>query len=262
MKKSSIVIALGIALILLRLVMIVGLAQSGTQIYISLNKVIGYKSGFWVSQLEAQGTLVINAEAPTGVTQVAFYIDGSMLMGEDSQPPFSLQFSSDAYSLGMHTLSARGFTADRMEIGSNAISVKFVTAAEGVNAGMLIAVPLAIVVILFSSISWYATRSKKHRLASLPAGAVRNYGSAGGAICGRCGRPFAMHNLSFNLVSLKLERCPYCGRLAFVRRRSEAELRRAEASELEQAGAGIQMPSVSTEEKLRREMEDSRYLKD
>ncbi len=262
MKKSTFVIALGIALILLRLVMLVGLAQSDSQIYISLNKVIGYKSGFWVSQLEAQGTLVINAEAPSGVTRVSFYIDGGTLMGEDTQPPFSLQFSSDAYPLGMHTLSARGFTAGGTEINSNAISVKFVTAAEGVNAGLLIAVPLAIVVILFSSISWYATRSKKHSLSSLPAGAPRDYGSAGGAICGRCGRPFAMHNLSINLVSLKLERCPYCGRLAFVRRCSVEELRRAEAAEVKYGRDDVQPSSVSVEEKMRRDIEGSRYQND
>ena len=134
--KTHFVIALGIALILLRVVMIAGLAQSDSQLYISLSKVIGYKSGFWSSQLEAQGTLAVNAEAPAGVARVAFYIDGSTLMGEDTQPPFSLQFYSDAYSLGMHTLTARGFTAEGKEMGSNAIRVKFVTAAESINAGL------------------------------------------------------------------------------------------------------------------------------
>ncbi len=259
-KKTTIIIALGIALILLKLVTIVGMAQADSQVYLTLDKVIGYKSGFWVSQLEAQGTLAVNAEAPAGVTRVAFYIDGSTLMGEDTQAPFSLQFYSDSYVLGMHTLTARGFTAEGKEIGSNTISVKFVTTAESVNAGLLIAVPLAIVVILFSSITWYATRAKK--LASLPAGAPRVYGSAGGAICGRCGRPFAMHNLSLNLVSLKLERCPYCGRLAFVRRRSEAELHRAEAAELETAGSAAKTSTPDPSEKLRRDIDASRYQND
>ncbi len=160
-NKTNFVIALGIALVLLKLVTIVGLAQSGSQLYLSLGKVTGYKSGFWSSQLEAQGTLVVNAEAPSGVTRVAFFIDGSTPMGEVTQPPFSLQFSSDAYPLGMHILTARGFTDEGNEMGSNEIRVKFVTAAESVKAGVLIAVPLAIVVILFSSISWYANRAKR-----------------------------------------------------------------------------------------------------
>ncbi len=161
LKKSTIVFAPGIALILLMLVTIIGMAQSDSRIYLSLNKVVGYKSGFWSSQLEAQGTLVVNAEVPASVSRVAFYINGTTLMGEVDQPPFKLQFSSDSYPLGIHVLTARGFTAGGGEIGSNAISVKFVTAADAVNAGLVIAVPLAVVAILFSSISWYVNRTRR-----------------------------------------------------------------------------------------------------
>ncbi len=260
-KKSIFPLATVFALILLHLAAISGLAQSNPQIYLSLNKVIGYKSGFWSGQLEAQGTLVVNAEVPASVTRVEFYIDGSTLMGKDDQSPFKHQFSSDAYPLGMHVLTARGFTSGGEEVGSNAIQVKFVTAAEGVNAGLLIAVPLVVVAILFSSISWYFTRTKRKNLSSLPAGAPRQYGSAGGAICGRCGRPFPLHALSPNLINFKLERCPYCGRFGFVRLRSLDELRGAEAAELETAGTPINPPAIDPAEKLRRELEASRYQK-
>ena len=55
----------------------------------------------------------------------------------------------------------------------------------------------------------------------------------------------------------KLDRCPYCGRWGFLRRRSLEELRAAEAAELD----GVQgfEPEISEEEKLRKELDDSRY---
>jgi len=263
MKNRPIyLISLGITLVLLQLAVISGLAQSNSQINLSLHKVVGYKSGFWSSQLEAQGTLKVNADVPSAVTRVTFYINGDTIMGEDSQAPFDLQFSSDTYPPGMHTITARGFTNDGGEIGSNALSVKFVTAAESVTAGLLIAVPLAVLVIIVSSASWLITRTKRQKLVRLPPGTPRTYGSAGGAICGRCGRPFALHSLSLNLVNLKLERCPYCGYLRFVRRRTLNELHVAEAAELKMADSEIKLPALDVEEKLRRELDASRYQKD
>jgi DNA-directed RNA polymerase subunit RPC12/RpoP len=253
LKKSTFVIALGIALILLKLITVLALAQSDSQIYLSLEKVVGYKSGFWSNQLEAQGILIINAAAPSSVTRVIFYIDDTV-MGEVSQAPFKLQFDSADYRTGVHNLTARGFSSDGSEVGTAALTVKFVTTAESINAGLLIAVPLAVVVILISSISWYTTRTKRHKLSSLPAGAPRQYGSAGGAICGRCGRPFPLRHLSPNLVNYKLERCPYCGRFGFARLRSLDELRRAEAAELETDGSPIKPPTVDVAEKLRRSL--------
>ncbi len=258
-KRVKLVIALGISLILLQLAVITGLAQSDSQLELSLEKVVGYKSGFWSSQLEAQGILVLNAAAPSNVTKVSFYIDGETVMGEDSEAPFSLQFNSDTYPTGMHTITARGFTSAGLESGMAALKVKFVTTAESINAGLLIGIPLLVVVILISSASWFATRSKRQRLASLSPGTPRTYTSAGGAICSRCGRPFTLHHLSPNLVNFKLERCPFCGNLRFHRIRSLSELRAAEAAELEMIDSSAKPPSLDEKEKLRREIDASRF---
>ena len=261
-RKSICLIELVIALIILLLAAYPVLAQGGSQIKLSLDKVVGYKSGFWSSQLEAQGVLRLDADVPVEVSQVTFYMDGENIMGTASQPPFSLQFSSDSYPLGLHTITARAITQDGRQIGSNPVVVKFVSAADGLAVGLKIGIPLLVLILIISLASWNNNSGRK-KLADLPPGAPRTYGPAGGAICGRCLRPFPLHNLSMNLgYYIKLERCPYCGILRFVRRRTMSELRAAEAAELKMAESEIKMPSLDDEAKLRRELNASRYQKD
>jgi hypothetical protein len=65
--------------------------------------------------------------------------------------------------------------------------------------------------------------------------------------------------LSINISPFhKLERCPYCGKWAAVRRKSLDELRAAEREELKQAAGTLEF-GLSEEEKLRRELENTRY---
>jgi len=254
-----------IVLIILLMAVYPALAQSNSQIKLGLDKVVGYKSGFWSSQLEVQGVLRLIADVPAGVeiSQVKFYIDGETSMGAVSQPPFDLQFSSDAYPLGLHTITARGTTADGRQIGSNPVVVKFVSAGEGLIVGLKIGIPLLVLIIFITLTSAYLSSSRRKKQVSLPPGTPRNYGSAGGAICGRCGRPFPLSSLSPNLgPSLRLERCPFCGYFRFFRRQPLSELRLAEAAEVKMAEPGVKMPSPDGEEKLRRELDASRYQKD
>jgi hypothetical protein len=55
----------------------------------------------------------------------------------------------------------------------------------------------------------------------------------------------------------KLERCPYCNKWSIVPAASLAALKAAEAAELESAKPEV--PELSPEEKLRRQIEESRY---
>jgi len=262
-KKPICLIDLAIVLIILLMAAYTGLAQSDAQIKLSLDKIVGYKSGFWSSQLEVQGVLRLIAEVPAEVKQVTFYLDGETNMGTISQPPFELQFSSDAYALGLHTITALGITGDGRQIGSNPVVVKFVSAGEGLVVGLKIGIPLLVLIVIVSLLSWNNTSSRNKKLVSLPPGTPRTYGSAGGAICGRCGRPFPLHNLTMNLgYYIKLERCPYCGNFRFVRRRTMSELRIAEAAELKMAELEIKPPSLNAKEKLQRELDASRYQND
>lgn len=83
------------------------------------------------------------------------------------------------------------------------------------------------------------------------------YGLAGGAICPGCGRAFARHALSPNLIAGKLSRCPHCGKWSIVSRATPAALVAAEAAR--QTPAEPAASALSEEERLRRQIEESRY---
>ena len=89
------------------------------------------------------------------------------------------------------------------------------------------------------------------------ANAQQGYGPAGGAICPKCGRPFARNLLSPNLLAGKLSRCPHCGKWSVVSRATPAALAAVEAA----SSASTPSPAadLSPEEKLRRQIDESRY---
>lgn len=94
-------------------------------------------------------------------------------------------------------------------------------------------------------------------------GQPRRYGVAGGAVCRRCGLPFARSLMDPNLLVGKLTRCPHCGKWAVLPAASPAELSLAETRERqERDGAATPAapgPAASAEEQLRRRIEDSKY---
>jgi hypothetical protein len=182
------------------------------------------------------------------------------VFGEAAQAPFNLRFSTDDYPLGLHTFRAVGFTSAGAELSSNTIDVRFVTASEGWQAAGRIAIPLLVIVVGAMLLSLIPTLMSGGKLADVPPGAPRKYGLGGGAICPRCGRPFSLRILAFNLgPGIKFDRCPHCGKWALMRSRNMNDLRAAEAAELEQARLSGTAPVPSAEEKLRKDLDDSRF---
>lgn len=234
-----------------------GLAQEPS-LTLGLNRNFGYSS---IGSNEIQGVFTIRASGPENLQRVVFYLDGEPL-GEVTQAPYNLRFSTDDHSVGRHTLSAVGYTADGQELRSNELSPNFVTSEQGMQAGIRIVLPLLVVVFggmgVMYLFTWLSTRKKP----PLPAGAERKYGVAGGAICPRCSRPFTLNMFDMNISPVhRLARCPNCGRFGAVRRRSLQELRAAERAELTKASGefGTEITGLSEEEKLRQELEKSRY---
>lgn len=230
-------------------------AQEYGELTLSLDRNFGYSLGG-----DIQGNFTLQAEGPEGLQRVAFRIDGTLL-GEDVEPPFRLQFSTDRFTPGVHVLSASGYTPDGRELLSNEIRANFLSAEEGWRSVVRILAPILAIVFLAAVISfvlpWLLGRGKA---ADLPAGAPRRYGFSGGAICPKCERPFALHAFSLNLLVGKLERCPYCGRWSVVRQASRRALAEAEAAELEKARREAPEPPLDEEERLRRDLEDSRFM--
>jgi hypothetical protein len=255
MKGSGVMkfrIALLFALILSLLAANAALAQT-EELTLSFSRDFGYSSGTG----DIQGSFSMKVSGLTDLARVEFYID-DIKIGEDSESPFRLQFTTDNYPLGLHEMYAIGYAADGREYRSRVVTANFVSADEGWQAAGKIAIPLIVVVfgaiLLSVGVPMLIGRGKRDEL---PLGAERKYGLRGGSICPKCKRPFALPLFSMDLGFSKLARCPYCRKMNAVRVQPLVKLREAERAELEQAEG--QVPEISEEEKLKKELDDSKY---
>jgi len=232
------------------------LAQSTNQLELGLSRDFGY--GGFGNDIQGLFTLKVK-NPPQNLAKVEFYID-TTLMGEDTQAPFSLQFNTDSYPLGAHTLSAVGYTSDGQQIDSNKIQAQFVPASAGTSSVLKIVGAIFGLLLLMVLVAvGFPLIFSKGKLSHLPLGAQRSYGIGGGAVCPKCGRPFPLRLWFINLGLSKIDRCPFCGKWSFVRPRSLSELRDAEAAELAQAQPETPIIGESEADKLKKEIDDSRF---
>lgn len=255
--KSNIRLTIIICGILLSTVLLLlvqpAIAQTENELKLRLSKDFGYSSGLGV----IQGTFTLQASGPDNLVKVSFFIDEQEI-GESNTTPFKIRFNTDNYSLGVHRMTAVGETSSGVQLRSNEIQVEIVSADQGFKAAGQILVPILIVVLVSMLFSFFASYSSRKKIQQLAPGTERNYGAAGGAICPKCYRPFSRNFFSPNMLFGKLERCPFCGKWSIVRARPLSELRAAEAAELEDAQKD-QAPVMSDEEKLQKDLEQSRY---
>jgi DNA-directed RNA polymerase subunit RPC12/RpoP len=224
------------------------------EITLSFSRDFGYSSGLG----KIQGLFSIKATANIPLSEVDFYID-SQVIGKDSSEPFKIQFSTDDYPLGVHKIYAIGLSSDDKQIKSKEVIVEFVSAKEGNRAALSIIISVLGLVIIVAILSAVIPALISRKKGNVPAGSVRNYGLAGGTICSRCKRPFAMHFLAPNMLMGKLERCPYCGKWGIVRSFPMEKLREAEEAE---ATSKWNLSSNSEEQKedlLKKEIDESKY---
>jgi hypothetical protein len=204
---------------------------------------------------DIQGTFTVKASGPTNLERVQFFLDDTLL-GEDTESPFAIQFITDNYTTGAHVFTAVGFTTDGKQIGSKTISAVFISKAEGSAAGLKMIVPILAVVFGAMAISAITAMVNVRKGKKLPAGAARSY-SFGGGICPKCKRPFGFQLLGIHMFGRKLTPCPHCGKWSVVKRATMSELHAAEQAELDTEKA--QIHEASREEKLRKELDDSKF---
>jgi Zn ribbon nucleic-acid-binding protein len=225
------------------------------QLKLGLQRYFGY-GGF---RGDIQGTFRVTASGPADLNRVVFLLDGQP-MGEVGEPPFQLQFETDAFAPGPHVMVAVGYTATGTELRSSEQHAVFLTAEEAGRATTSTILPLmgGIVGIMLLSYAITYFVSFRHK-GSLPsAGAPRHYGISGGAVCPKCQRPFALHWWTPHVGFGKIERCPSCGKWSLLHAASASELAAA-AAEREGASASEPLPASTSEETLRRELDDSRF---
>lgn len=204
-----------------------------------------------------QGTFSYRVSGPDDLVSVSFYMD-DQLIGEDSEAPFRLQFKTDNYAVGMHTLYAVGVTQDGRELTSNTLSRNFLSRSEANRSMISIVVPILLVSFGGIIVSmWIANRSAKASGGSL--GNVN--GPFGGTICPKCGKPFARHIWGLNLVAGKYDRCPHCGKWSLVRAMHPDVLKAAvEALEEAEAAQNQSQPGDPDDpNRWRKRLDDSRF---
>lgn len=252
MKMKKLSFGFLIAMVISLVAVLTTQAQSD-ELSISFSRDFGYSSGGG----DIQGLFSIKVGGPDTLTKVSFYIDDIMI-GEDAEAPFKLQFNTDNFSLGEHDVYAVGTMSDGSELKTNVVRANFVSASEGTQAAVRILVPvlgLVVVAVLLAAVVPIITGRKT---IPLEPGTPRTY-TMGGAICPKCQRPFAIHLYGLNLGLGKFDRCPYCGKWSVVRRTSLQNLRAAEEAELARAQETGQVPGMSEEEKLKKQLEDSKF---
>ena len=249
-KKLS--IGFWFAMLISLVAVFVAQAQS-EELTISFSRDFGYSSGGG----DIQGLFSIKVSGPDTLKKVVFYMD-DQVMGEDAEAPFKLQFNTDSYSLGQHTMYAAGTTSDGRELKTKTVHANFVSAAQGNQAAMRIVIPIAGVAVLAILLATVIPMITGRKTVVLEPGTPRTY-PMGGAICPKCQRPFAMHIYGINLGLGKLDRCPYCGKWSMVRRESLQNLRTAEDAELARSKETGSVQGMTEEEKLKQQLEDSKF---
>ena len=231
-------------------------AQSTDELQLTMSRDFGY-GGF---NNDIQGLFTAKIKNPPGnVIRVIFYLD-TTVMGEDTSAPFSLQFNTDSYPLGPHKISAVGYTTDGKEINSNIIEANFVPAGAGMQSVVKFVVPVVGLIIVIALISVFLPIVlSKGKLSSMPPGTPRNYGVGGGTVCPNCYRPFPLRLWWLNVGFKKIDRCPYCGKWSYLPRLTIDELRKAEAAELDNAQPDQQVGIEFEADKLKKELDDSRF---
>ncbi len=218
------------------------------QLTLSLKRSFGYAGGGQI-----QGRFSATAHGPDDMMNVSFWIDEE-LMGSASTAPFRIGFSTGDYTIGMHTLFVTAETASGTRLESEHLTVEFVNAETSWQEGLKLAGPIMIGVLVLVVVSSIVPALGGRRKSFI----LGAYGAAGGAVCGRCTMPFSRSILAPNLLLGKLERCPHCGKWAFVRRASQAQLEAAEGRYRLDAHRG-EVVLEDEQDHLRHQLEESRF---
>ncbi|MCA9933942.1 MAG: Ig-like domain-containing protein [Ardenticatenaceae bacterium] len=240
---------LSLSLLLILLLPASLLAQEDDSLSLKLSRDFGYNSG-----IQIQGRFSYRVTGPDDLERVVFLLDGEPI-GEDTEAPFRLQFQTDTYAIGTHTMSAVGYTSNGRELSSNRITREFVGKETTNRIIYWIVIPIVVLSLagrIFAS--WFVNRGRRET------GKPAISESLGGTICPNCNRPYAIHLWSLKLIVARLDRCPHCGKWKFVRRVPYELLEAADkASEAADAANNTPPFSTNSEDKFLDQLDNSRF---
>jgi hypothetical protein len=237
------------------------LAQAEVEYRLHVSRDFGYGNG---SDVRGNFSLTIySSDGAAPIRQVSYQIDGQEMAAVTSAP-FKYSFKTSSFSDGKHVLSAIVTTQDGRQVTTPLVNLNFVSSAQESQTMQRILIPLMGGVFLIMLIGVGAQMINLRRNpGALAPGAARHYGLKGGTICPRCGRAYAIHFWSLNLIGGALDRCDYCGKLALVRPRSRADLDAAVQAEVAGQVSESALPGVNgaqtEEERQKKMLDESKY---
>jgi hypothetical protein len=247
MRKLHITI---VVVVLLDLAIVFGALAQTEQLTLKMSRDWGY-GGF---NGDIEGLFSMRVTGPADLVRVDYFIDETKI-GEVTQMPFNLQFTTDDYQLGLHKMYVVGYSSSGLEYRSNVISANFVPKQSSAKILLPVFGVILLAILLSTIVPFISSRRKNLKL---PFGVERNYGAGGGGICPNCHRPFSLPLLSAHLGFNKLAVCPFCSKWGLIKVETIEKLRSAEKAELEWTKS--ENPSATIdEEKLRKEIDDSKY---
>lgn len=189
------------------------------------------------------------------IQQVTFFIDEEV-MASVTAAPFKFQFDTNNYKPGLHRLTAEVKTTSAETFTTNGLVSNFVEKGAA-NQSMLKILLLVGGLALGSIALQFLMQKNANRNPKYDVNGRVQYGVWGGAVCPSCGQAFSRSFLGINLVGVRLERCPHCGKMVAARRASPDQLdvaeRRFRPETVEQA------PVKSEAEKKQESYDDSKY---
>jgi hypothetical protein len=250
-----------LALLLLAALPVTALAQSqAPEFRLDDHRDFGYGAG---ENIGGSFSFTIYGDQ-SKISAVTYMMDGKE-MASISQPPFKFSFKTSNYPSGAHTFYAVVKTTDGRSVNTPEFRRNFLSAAQQSEATQRILIPVVSGVVVLMLIGFAIQFLVLRRNTTLEPGAPRQYGLRGGTICPRCGRAYAMHMFSLHVGPWNLERCDFCGKWAWVTRRSQAELAAAEAAERtalqasESSLPAVQQTQESEAERLKKLLDESKY---
>jgi uncharacterized protein (UPF0212 family) len=160
------------------------------------------------------------------IQQVIFFIDGEV-MTSVAAAPFKYQFDTNNFEPGLHRLTAEVKTSTGETYTTNGLVSNFLEKSAANQSTLRILLLVGGIAVASIAIQFFMQKNATKSLKYDENGRVQ-YGVWGGAVCPSCGQPFKRSFLGINLVGVRLERCPHCGKLVAARRATAEQLEAAE----------------------------------
>jgi hypothetical protein len=222
---------------------------------LNVSRLFGYSSGNQI-----KGSFQLSVIGSSNISTVDYILDGQVMTTVNTAP-FQLNFQTETYPFGMHTLSAIITTTDGRNVEVPDRQFEFATAQQEQQSVAGVIVPLGAVilltVVLGLGVQFLFMRNKRHEF--VPLGTARNYGLRGGAICPKCHRPTVLHPFAPHFgLRLKYDICENCGKWSMMTVLPASELRKAETEEGKSVESS-QVAQKTEEEKLKEILNESKY---